>query len=60
MLDAGFRRQDGYTLGLCTMANAFNASLVPKLLGIGAVLGPLMTLKLRRMPEAEKMAGGLR
>lgn len=29
-------------------------------LGIGAVLGPLMTLKLRRMPEATKMAGGLR
>ncbi len=29
-------------------------------LGIGAVLGPLMTLKLRRMPEAAKMAGGLR
>ena len=29
-------------------------------LGIGAVLGPLMTLKLRRMPEAEKMAGGKR
>ena len=29
-------------------------------LGIGAVLGPLMTLKLRRMPEAVKMAGGLR
>ncbi len=29
-------------------------------LGIGAVLGPLMTLKLRRMPEAAKMARGLR
>ena len=29
-------------------------------LGVGAVLGPLMTLKLRRMPEAAKMAGGLR
>ena len=29
-------------------------------LGIGAVLGPLMTLKLRRMPAATKMAGGLR
>ncbi|MBI1988612.1 MAG: MFS transporter [Betaproteobacteria bacterium] len=29
-------------------------------LGIGAVLGPLMTLKLRHMPEAAKMAGGLR
>ena len=29
-------------------------------LGIGAVLGPLMTLKLRRMPEAAKMANGLR
>jgi len=29
-------------------------------LGIGAVLGPLMTLKLRRMPEAAKMAAGLR
>ena len=29
-------------------------------LGIGAVLGPLMTFKLRRMPEAAKMACGLR
>ncbi len=29
-------------------------------LGIGAVLGPLMTWKLRRMPAATKMAGGLR
>ena len=29
-------------------------------LGIGAVLGPLMTWKLRRTPEAVKMAGGLR
>ena len=29
-------------------------------LGIGAALGPLMTLKLRRLPEAARMAGGLR
>lgn len=29
-------------------------------LGIGAVLGPLVTWKLRRMPEAEKLAGGRR
>ncbi len=29
-------------------------------LGVGAVLGPLMTLKLRAMPEARSMAGGKR
>lgn len=29
-------------------------------LGIGALLGPLMTLGLRRMPEARQMAGGKR
>lgn len=29
-------------------------------LGIGAVLGPLMTWQLRRMPEAVRMAGGKR
>jgi len=29
-------------------------------LGVGAVLGPLMTLGLRRMPEASRMAGGKR
>jgi MFS family permease len=29
-------------------------------LGVGAVLGPLMTLKLRAMPEARRMANGLR
>lgn len=29
-------------------------------LGIGAVLGPLVTWKLRRMPEAENLAGGRR
>ena len=29
-------------------------------IGIGAVLGPLMTWKLRRMPQAASMAGGLR
>lgn len=29
-------------------------------LGIGAVLGPLMTLRLRAMPEARRMANGLR
>ena len=29
-------------------------------LGVGAVLGPLMTLGLRRMPEARQMAGGKR
>jgi MFS family permease len=29
-------------------------------LGVGALLGPLMTLGLRRMPEASRMAGGKR
>jgi MFS family permease len=29
-------------------------------LGLGALLGPLMTLGLRRMPEASRMAGGKR
>jgi MFS family permease len=29
-------------------------------LGIGAVLGPLMTIMLRAMPEARSMAGGKR
>ena len=29
-------------------------------LGVGALLGPLMTLKLRAMPEARSMAGGKR
>ncbi len=29
-------------------------------LGVGALLGPLVTWRLRRLPEAEKMAGGLR
>ncbi len=29
-------------------------------LGVGAILGPLMTLKLRATPEARKMAGGKR
>jgi MFS family permease len=29
-------------------------------LGVGALLGPLMTLGLRRMPEARQMAGGKR
>jgi MFS family permease len=29
-------------------------------LGVGAVLGPLMTLKLRALPAAQKMANGLR
>jgi MFS family permease len=29
-------------------------------LGVGALLGPLMTLQLRRMPEAKHMAGGKR
>jgi MFS family permease len=29
-------------------------------LGVGALLGPLMTLQLRRMPEARQMAGGKR
>jgi MFS family permease len=29
-------------------------------LGIGALLGPLMTWRLRRMPEASQMAGGKR
>jgi MFS family permease len=29
-------------------------------LGVGAILGPLMTLTLRSMPEANKMAGGKR
>jgi len=29
-------------------------------LGIGALLGPLMTLQLRRMPEAKQLAGGKR
>jgi MFS family permease len=29
-------------------------------LGVGAVLGPLMTLRLRRMPEARQMAAGKR
>jgi MFS family permease len=29
-------------------------------LGVGALLGPLMTLRLRRMPEARHMAGGRR
>ena len=29
-------------------------------LGVGALLGPLVTLRLRRMPEAKQMAGGKR
>ena len=30
------------------------------MLGVGALLGPLMTLRLRALPESGKMAGGLR
>jgi len=29
-------------------------------LGVGALLGPIMTLKLRALPEARSMAGGRR
>ncbi len=46
--------------GAAAMSLTWSWGLAWCALGVGAILGPIATLQLRRMPESRRMAGGKR